>query len=148
MLYKLTPAGVFLVLLLISIITHFILPIKEIIQFPYNYIGMGIIVLGIVFNFLEYNLFKRNKTTINPYIKPSKLVTSGIFKVSRNPFYLGQVLKLVGVAILLGSLITFLFPIIYILIIDRVYIPLEEKNLKHIFGLKYLLYKKKVRRWL
>ncbi len=148
MIYKLTPAGVFLLILLISILTHFIFPIKEIIQFPYNYIGIGVIVLGIVFNLLVYNLFRRNKTTINPYIKPSKLVTSSIFKISRNPFYLGQALKLVGVAILLGSLITFLFPIIYILIIDRIYIPIEEKNLKHIFDLKYFSYKKKVRRWL
>jgi protein-S-isoprenylcysteine O-methyltransferase Ste14 len=53
-----------------------------------------------------------------------------------------------GVAILLGSLITFVFPIALLVILDRYYIPFEEKRLEETFGAEYLEYKQKVRRWI
>ena len=55
---------------------------------------------------------------------------------------------LLGVAVLLGSLITFVFPLGLAIVMGVVYIPIEERNLERLFGEEYLIYKGKVRRWL
>ena len=68
-------------------------------------------------------------------------------RISRNPIYLSGLLLSLGLAVLLGSLIPFFFPIALFLILDRLYIPSEEKRLAETFGQPYLDYKKSVRRW-
>jgi len=93
-------------------------------------------------------LFKKNKTTVKPYRNPTELITSGPFRISRHPMYLGMMLILLGIAIVHGTLITFAFPIIFIILMELFFIPYEEKNLERISGRKYLSYKKRVRRWL
>ena len=59
-----------------------------------------------------------------------------------------MIIILFGIAILLGSIITFIFPIIFAILLDRFMIPVEEKNLEKKFGKKYLNYKRQVRRWM
>ena len=75
-------------------------------------------------------------------------MTDGPFRISRNPTYLSGVILLFGIAILLGSLITFAFPIALILILNGLYIPVEEAELEERFGTEYVEYKRKVRRWI
>ena len=105
-------------------------------------------MFGIILNIWSDLLFKKKKTTVKPHKTPSLLVISGPFRISRHPMYLGMVAILLGTAILHGTLITFLFPIIFIILMEIVFISTEEKNLEKAFGEKYLNYKKKVRRWI
>ena len=79
---------------------------------------------------------------------PRILITSGLFRISRNPVYLGMILILIGESILLGSLIPFLVSLLFIIAIEIWVIPIEEKNLEKKFDKKYLDYKRKVRKWL
>jgi len=79
---------------------------------------------------------------------PRKLVINYFFKISRNPVYLGMVVVLFGEAIFLGSLVTFIIPILFFILVNQINIPYEEKNLEKVLGRKYLNYKKKVRRWI
>lgn len=79
---------------------------------------------------------------------PNFFVISGPFKLSRYPMYLGMMSILLGIAIFLGSLVTFAFPIIFIMIMEKIFIPLEEENLEKKFGNQYIDYKKRVRRWI
>ena len=145
---KVMPPMIFYGFILLAIILNLFLPIKKIIVQPYNYIGIILILGGILIDIRAWALFKKEKTTLNPYKKPLKLVNSGLFKISRNPMYLGMDLVLWGLSIFLGSLITFIFPIIFIILIEKLFIRFEEKNLEKRFGKKYLNYKKKVRRWI
>ncbi len=62
--------------------------------------------------------------------------------------YLGMVAILLGAAAVLGSLSAFAAPVIFFLIMDRFFIPREEKMLEGTFREEFLNYKKKVRRWL
>ncbi len=133
----------------LQILFHYIFPIMKIIFSPYTYLGIPLIILGVYLNIIWVaDTFKKEKTTTRPHEMPSKLITYGPFKYTRNPTYLGMALTLLGVAILLGSLITFIFPIIFIILTNTYVIPIEEKNLEKKFGKKYLEYKKKVRRWI
>jgi protein-S-isoprenylcysteine O-methyltransferase Ste14 len=105
--------------------------------------GAMIIVLGMA-------SFKRAKTTINP-MKPessSSLVISGIYKLSRNPMYLGFLLVLVGWAVLLSNALAFVFVPAFIFYMNRFQIDPEEKALAGKFGQEFLDYKSRVRRWL
>jgi len=55
---------------------------------------------------------------------------------------------LLGVAVLLGTLVTFAFPVLFVMLIGFLIIPGEERNLEKIFGEQYREYKKRVRRWI
>lgn len=145
---KISPDEYFIVLLVLSILFNFIFPIQRIIFPPYNLIGIIVIFAGIVMTVFVNFLLLKNHTCINPHELPATMVTSGPFKYSRNPLYLGMTMALLGVGIILGSISPFIFSIIFILIINKFIIPMEEKNLENNFGVKYAEYKKKVRRWI
>jgi len=92
--------------------------------------------------------FRKMKTQIHTFKKPKKLITNGLFQYTRNPIYLGFSLFLLGIAILLGSVSSFIPVIGFFLVANFWYIPFEEKNMKMVFGQSYLFYCRGVRRWL
>ncbi|MEK6875369.1 MAG: isoprenylcysteine carboxylmethyltransferase family protein [Nanoarchaeota archaeon] len=145
---KVMPPMIFYIFIILSLILNFIFPIKRIIVYPYSYLGIILILIGLMIDIWAWILFRKKRTTLNPYKMPSKLENGGPFKVSRNPMYLGMDLVLWGLSIFLGSLSTFIFPIIFIAIINRLFIAFEERNLQKVFGSQYLNYKNKVRRWI
>ena len=94
--------------------------------------------------------FKRARTTINPF-KPENstaLVTSGIYRFTRNPMYVGLTLVLLGWAAFLCSAWALLGPIVFVLYIGRFQIVPEERALSAKFGAAYTEYMARVRRWL
>ncbi|HSF82270.1 MAG TPA: isoprenylcysteine carboxylmethyltransferase family protein [Anaerolineales bacterium] len=135
-------------LLPLSVVAHFIFPITGLVHAPLRYFGVGVIFLGLVINFRAMDQLKKMPTPIQFGATPKRLVTGGIYRISRNPIYLGGVIALLGIAIFLGSLITFFFPVILFLILDRIYIPIEESRMEELFGAEYIKYQKNVRRWL
>jgi protein-S-isoprenylcysteine O-methyltransferase Ste14 len=62
--------------------------------------------------------------------------------------YLGALIWLFGLAILLGSLAAFLFPILLLLLANFLIIPLEERSMEGLFEEQYAEYRRRVRRWL
>lgn len=94
--------------------------------------------------------FKRAKTTINP-LKPqntSSLVTSGVYRFTRNPMYLGLTLILIGWVAFLCAAWPVVGPIAFVLYITRLQIAPEERVLSGKFGATYAEYAARVRRWL
>jgi len=142
------PPTYFWALILLSIALHFLLPIKRLIIRPYTYLGAVIFIVGLILDLWAWAIFAREKTTLNPYKKSSKLITESIYGFSRNPQYLGMLTALIGLSTYLGSLSTFISPIIFFVASERIFIILEERNMKKRFGKRYLEYKSKVRRWI
>lgn len=107
------------------------------------FVGAGLLVAGAV-------SFHYARTTVNPF-KPqdaSSLVTSGVYRITRNPMYTGLVLVLLAWAVFLSALWPFLGPPVFILYVTRFQIQPEEKILVAIFGETYQEYTNRVRRWL
>ena len=76
------------------------------------------------------------------------LLTSGPYRFSRNPLYLGgNVFVFLGAALLLGSLTALLFTVLHLPLMD-LFIRREEKQLEQTFGEEWLRYKDQVRRWI
>ena len=145
---RFTPDIYLFAFLIISTILHFTFPIAKVIFVPYSYVGWLFIAAGAVFGIWPDFIFKREKTTVQPHEKPTKLVISGPFRVSRHPIYLGFALILFGVSVIHGTMISFPFPFLFALVMERKFIPMEEKNLEETFGQEYLDYKRRVRKWL
>ena len=145
---KVYPPTYLLVALIMMIGLHFLFPVTRIIPVPWNLSGLILVGTGLLMNIMASNSFEKRKTTIKPYEAPSILVTDGLFRVSRNPMYLGFVLLLAGVALSLGSLSPFgVVPLFYVLM-NEIFIKPEEKTLQETLGEPYLAYRKQVRRWL
>lgn len=145
---KSLPPTCLFVSILIMVALHFLLPILKIIPFPWNLLGAIPVALGLASSLIADEAFKKHYTTVRPFEQPTTLITSGVFRISRNPMYLGFVLILVGIAIFMGSLAPYPVIPVFATFVDRVFIVDEEKMLYAAFGENWLEYKKKVRRWL
>lgn len=94
--------------------------------------------------------FYRNSTSIDPHkpAKASALVTDGIYRISRNPMYVGLLLILAGWGFYLENLLTLLVLPLFVGYMNRYQIIPEEEVMEKKFGDQYLRYKSEVRRWL
>ncbi|MFT5597844.1 MAG: protein-S-isoprenylcysteine O-methyltransferase Ste14 [Urechidicola sp.] len=109
-----------------------------------------LVIVGVSFDVCGLLAFRQSKTTVNPMNpnKTSALVTGGIYRLSRNPMYVGLVLFLMAWAIQLSMLWPFIGPVFFIIYINRFQIAPEERVMENKFGVEYSAYKNKVRRWL
>lgn len=138
----------FIILLVLSVLLNFIFPVAAFLSPPATYSGFLFISGGFVLALWSRSLFLKNATTLQPSEEPTSLVTSGPFRLSRNPIYLGMAAILFGTAVVMGTLVTLGFPIIFITLIELFIIPGEERMLEKLCGERYREYKKRVRRWI
>ena len=105
---------------------------------------------GAVILFLALGLFRRAETTVDPRY-PSRsdtIVTGGIYRVTRNPMYVGMALVLLAIAIATGDVLNLLVLAFFLWFITRFQIRPEEEALRAKFGEAYDSYTRRVRRWL
>ena len=145
---KILPPTHFYIYLIISILLHYSLPLIQVFNYPFYLIGFLFFIIGTVLNIWADQLLKKQKTTVKPNEKPTVLIETGAFKISRNPMYLGMALILFGAGFILGSITSFIGSIIFVAAMEIAFIPQEEKNLREQFGEEFEKYKKKVRRWI
>jgi len=104
---------------------------------------------GVAFDLLGLLAFRAARTTINPF-KPeraSAMVIRGVYRISRNPMYVGLALLLLAWAVYLSALLPFAGPVIFALYITRFQIKPEERALLAKFGPAFAQYMSSVRRW-
>ena len=105
---------------------------------------------GIAFDVADLLSFRASRTTVNP-LKPeraSALVTQGVYRLTRNPMYVGMACLLLAWAAWLWQLLPLLGPAAFVLYITRFQIRPEERALAALFGAEYAAYTARVRRWL
>jgi len=119
------------------------LPWRSAMALTFFSVGLATALAGVV-------SFRQAKTTVNPLIPDATtaMVTSGIYRFSRNPMYLGFFLVLVGWATYLSHLLAFALLPLFVLYINRFQIPPEERALSKKFPQEFTAYKDSVRRWL
>ena len=135
---------------LIMWLTSRYFPVAQLINEPWNKLGIVLMLFALCLDFSSLYLFFKKRTTPNP-MKPeftTGIVTNGFYKMSRNPMYLGMLTILIGFAVYLGNLTSFLVLPAFYLVITEMQIKPEEQMLEKKFGEEYLDYKSKVRRWL
>lgn len=112
--------------------------------------GLPLIVLGLSLNALPKVSFRRAGTTVNP-LRPeqsSTLITSGLYRYSRNPMYLGYAAALTGWVICLGQFGGVVFVGLFVGYLTKFQIMPEERQLAAMFPGEYAVYSAAVRRWI
>ena len=145
---NLLPPTFFIVCAVIMIIIGLTLPVKNIITFPYNLIGILVLILGIGLSVWGSNKFNQVGTNIQTFEEPDILITDGLFKYSRNPMYLGFLTGLLGLFIILGAVSPIILVFIFLIITDHWYIRFEEEMMVRKFGKKYINYQSVTRKWI
>lgn len=110
--------------------------------------GWAVLLLGLALNLWGAWSMRRERTPINPYRPVAAIVTSGAFRISRNPLYVGLDLAVLGLVLILDSL--WGIPILVALLAVMHYgvILPEERHLEKQFGQAYNRYRAAVRRYL
>jgi len=145
---RIKPPIIAIVLLLISFGLHFLVQGEAKLLASFRFTGIFILVVGFWIIFWAFGLFQKKETPVIPTDIPTTVVSDGPFRFSRNPMYFGMVLILLGAACSVGTFPMFLAPLTFLLIINRIFIPYEERKMEDLFGQTYLDYKRRVRRWL
>jgi protein-S-isoprenylcysteine O-methyltransferase Ste14 len=126
-----------------SPVLAFVFPVANLLAVGLAAIGLTVAISGVV-------TFRLARTTLNP-TKPeasSSLVSWGIYRITRNPMYLGLLLELTAWAIFLSNWLAFLFLPVFVVYINRFQIVPEERALTSLFAREFVDYQSRVRRWL
>lgn len=126
------------------------IPLVRLLAPPWNRIGWGFIGIGLAVDAVSVAAFIRAKTTVNPLRadRSTSLVVTGLYRVSRNPMYLGLMMVLIGWVLLLGSLGPFLLIVAFERVMVIAQIRPEEAALAAKFGNEYASYASRVHRWI
>ncbi|TNF62161.1 MAG: isoprenylcysteine carboxylmethyltransferase family protein [Burkholderiales bacterium] len=111
---------------------------------------LALVALGLAFDLSGLLVFLRQRTTINP-LRPhraSSLATAGVYRITRNPMYVGLCCLLLAWAVHLWSPWALAGPLLFVAYITRFQIVPEERALEALFGEQYRAYRARVRRWL
>lgn len=119
--------------------------------FPLQTLSGGALMLaGALLAVAGVGLFRRARTTVDPRdpTASSSLVTGGVYRVTRNPMYVGFVAIVLGLAVQVGNLVALVWPIAFAWYLDRFQVRPEERLLRARFGAEFEAFARRTRRWL
>jgi protein-S-isoprenylcysteine O-methyltransferase Ste14 len=142
------PPFFFIIPLFVGAIVEYFVPTSLLPTLFSIIVGLLFSWASVPFIILSIKSFYKVKTTFDARKTTTTLVTTGIYKISRNPAYPSLVLFYIGLSFLINSIwiLILILPAIYS--VQKFCIEREEKYLAEKFGSQYLEYKKQVRRWL
>jgi protein-S-isoprenylcysteine O-methyltransferase Ste14 len=141
------------VLLVASLLMLALTTVLAALNFPFpekNLLAAVVAVLGALMCIAGVVEFRRVKTTVNPMrpVTTTALVTRGVYRMSRNPMYLGFLLLLAALAIYLANAAAFLALPLFVFYMNRFQIAPEERALRALFGEAFTSYMTRTRRWI
>lgn len=113
-------------------------------------VALGLALAGGTIVILGVSAFRQARTTVNP-TRPqaaAALVRGGIFRVSRNPMYLGFLMVLLAWAVFLENGLALALAPLFVGYMNRFQIGPEERALAALFGEAFTAYRREVRRWI
>jgi protein-S-isoprenylcysteine O-methyltransferase Ste14 len=142
------PPTLLLIAILLSLALHLGFPLALLLRFPSNLLGLAPLAVGAAVNLVADRQFKLARTPVKPGQPPTALVTGGLFRWTRNPMYLGQLLMMAGIALLEGTLGPWGVVAAHAALLHWGYVLPEERALQAAFGPSFEGYRERVRRWL
>lgn len=145
---RVPPPAIYIAGFLIGVALELAFPIGGL---PFPLALLGGLVAGALWLALDGTammLFQRARTSMVPMKPTTALVTSGPYRITRNPMYLGMAFLYAGLALALGVIWALAVLPLVLLTVDRIVIAREERYLELRFGDQYRDYKRRVRRWL
>ena len=145
---KIYPPLFALLLILTMVALHYTLPQPQLISPPINALGFILIAGGMSMNLWSAAWFRKKRTTIDPHGNAIYLAQEGLYRVSRNPMYLGITTAFLGLGLAFASPWLFVLTPVMAIALRKLAIEREERHLEARFGDAYRAYRRQVRRWL
>lgn len=147
---KLPPLALLLLFALLLQLASYWLPASDLPPVLRLSLASCLLAIGLIIPLAGVLSFKRHGTTPDPRVpeQSSALVTSGIYRCSRNPMYLGFVLLLLAQAVFLNCLWLLILIALFAAYLQRFQIRPEERAMQQLFGDSYHSYCQRVRRWI
>jgi protein-S-isoprenylcysteine O-methyltransferase Ste14 len=146
---RLPPPVVALAALVVGLAAHFVWPLPLPIAGPLRW-GLGVLVVALGLGAMGAAMggFRRTGQDPKPWASTPEIISTGIYRYTRNPMYLGMGILLAGLGVLLANAwLVLLVPLVW-WTIHRTAIRHEEAYLTRKFGTTYTEYQRSVRRWL
>ena len=112
-----------------------------------EFIGWGVVVFGLAAAFGGLRQLIRAHTSPDPHAPTTSVVTTGVYRFTRNPIYLGYFCMTFGLPLIFGNIWGLVAAPVQAYLFNRLIIQHEEAYLSGKFEQNYLDYKSKVRRW-
>jgi protein-S-isoprenylcysteine O-methyltransferase Ste14 len=145
---RLLPPVLVVVLLALMALLHRLLPVPRLVPPSWAMLAVLPIASGLLLLVVARVQFLRLRTNIHTFRTPDRLARAGVFRLSRNPMYLGFLLVLMGAAWMSGTLAAWAAPLLFYAAAALWYIPYEEAMLERAFGDQWRTYRRTTRRWL
>jgi protein-S-isoprenylcysteine O-methyltransferase Ste14 len=142
------PPIVAMFYIIVAILLGIFVPLISELSRTIRNIGFGFVVVGFLIGLAAFIEFRKAKTTILPHGSVSNIISSGIFRFTRNPIYLGFLFMVIGFPLNFGSVWGIIIAPLFIATMNRLVIEKEEAYLEKKFKEQYTNYKSNVRRWL
>lgn len=145
---KIAPPILLLIHLFAAFLLNWLLPLPFTFPRVLVWIGYALVIIGLALPFSAANQFMKAHTTLDPHSSVTQIVTSGPYRFSRNPIYLGFVCFLIGFTLIFKTYWGLILSPLFIVLMNILVIKYEEAYLEKKFGDVYTSYKSRVRRWL
>ena len=145
---KIHPPILVVIHIVVAYVLGRLIPLPFVVSPLVENIGFAFVVIGFLFCVAALIEFRRAHTTLDPHGNVSAIVTSGIYRFSRNPIYLGFALMILGIPLNNGIYWGVVLAPMFLLFCTQLVIQHEEAYLEEKFGDEYTSYKSRVRRWL
>jgi len=145
---KIHPPVLTVIFIALAYAAKWAIPIPFVVPIVIENIGFALVVAGFLLAVAAFVEFRKARTTVDPHGSVSSVVTSGIYRFTRNPIYLGFVLMLIGLPLNSGTVWGIVLAPVLILNFNWLVIQHEEAYLEKKFGDVYTSFKSRVRRWL
>ena len=111
------------------------------------FIGIFLLFLNLVISFLALVQMRDSWRVGIKENDKTDLIISGIFRITRNPYFLSYIFLFLAYMILIANVLIIIFSLLAFISIHKMIIK-EEKYLEALHGAKYLDYKNNVPRYL
>ena len=144
---KVQPPVLTLIHVAVAFLLTWLIPLPLIVPPILRTAGFLLALIGFLLGVGALMAFRSARTAPNSPRQVSRLITSGVYRFTRNPVNLGFVLILVGILLNAGSYWGILLAPVLVLLFNRLVVEREEEYLAQKFSDEYIRYKSKVRRW-
>ena len=142
------PPIVALLFIVIAYVLGRFVPLPFISSMIWRNFGLLLTFIGFLLGIGAFIEFRRARTTLDPHGSAKQIVTSGIYRFTRNPIYLGFLLMVIGLPLNSGLIWGIVMAPLYMIVMTRLVIEREEAYLEKKFKDQYTSYKSRVKRWL
>jgi protein-S-isoprenylcysteine O-methyltransferase Ste14 len=145
---RVPPPLIYVALFGLGLLLHQIVPLAFLPVVPARVAALLLLGASVLLVGWSNLLFRRAHTSLVPIKPTTALVVTGLYRLTRNPMYLGLLCLYIAVALWFGVIWALVFVPLVVLAVQRLAITKEERYLEQKFGDAYRQYRAQVRRWI